>query len=77
MFLDSEWVNLWDIIKEDWSPPTKKDNEGNEVTIPKKQWSDEQSKANLRNSKVITILYYGLSREEYSGIEHLKSAKEI
>ena len=54
MFLDSEGVNLWDIIEECWSPPTKKDNEGNEVTIPRKQWSDEQSKANLRNRKAIT-----------------------
>ena len=37
MFLDSEWVNLWDIIEEGWSAPIKKDNEGNEVTIPRKQ----------------------------------------
>ena len=37
IFLDSEGVNLWDIIEEGWSPPTKKDNEGNEVTIPRKQ----------------------------------------
>ena len=36
MFLDSERVNLWDIIEEGWSPQTKKDNEGNEVTIPRK-----------------------------------------
>ena len=77
MFLDSERVNLWDIIKEGWSPLTKKDNEGNEVTIPKKKWSEEQSKSNLRNRKPITILYYCLSREEYNGIEHLRSAKEI
>ena len=77
MFLDSEDVNLWDIIKEGWSPPTKKDNEGNEMTIPRKQWSDEQSKANLRNRKTITILYCGLSREEYNRIEHLRSAKKI
>ena len=41
MFLDSEGVNLWDIIEEDLSPPTNKDNEGNEVTIPRKEWSDE------------------------------------
>ena len=68
MFLDSEGVNLWDIIEEGWSPPTKKDNEGNEVTIPRKQWSDEQSKANLRNRKAITIFFCGLSREEYNGI---------
>ena len=77
MFLDSEGVNLWDIIEEGLSPPIKKDNKGNEVTIPIKQWSDEQSKANLRNRKAITILYYGLSREEYNRIEHLRSTKEI
>ena len=34
IFLDSEGLNLWNIIEEDWSPPTKKDNKGNEVTIP-------------------------------------------
>ena len=72
MFLDSEGVNLWDIIKKGWSSPIKKDNEGNEAAIPRKQWSDEQSKANLRNRKEITILYYGLSREQYNGIEHLR-----
>ena len=77
MFLDNEGVNLWNIIEEGWSLPTKKDNEGNEVTIPRKQWSDEQSKANVRNTKATTILYYGLSREEYNGIEYLRSAKEI
>ena len=77
IFLDSEGVNLWDIIEEGWNPPTKKDNEGNEVAIPRKQWSDEQSKTNLRNRKAITILYCGLSREEYNGIEYLRSAKEI
>ena len=47
------------------------------MTIPKKQWSDEQSKANLRNRKAIAFLYCSLSREEYNGIEHLRSAKEI
>ena len=73
MFLDSEGVNLWDIIEESWIPPKKKDNKGNEVTIPRKEWRDEQSKANLRNRKAITILYYDLSREEYNGIV----AKEI
>ena len=36
IFLDSEGVNLWDIIEEDWSPPIKKDNKGNKVTIPRK-----------------------------------------
>ena len=77
MFLDSEGVNLQDIIKEGQSPPTKKSNEGNKVTIPRKQWSDEQSKANLRNRKTITILYCGLSKEEYNGKEYLSSAKEI
>ena len=41
MFLDSEGVNLWDIIEEGWSPPTRKNNEGNEVVIPRKEWSDE------------------------------------
>ena len=76
MFLDSEGVNLWDIIKEGWSPPIKKDAQGNEVTIPRKQWSDEKSKANLRNRKAITIFYYSLSREKYNGIDHLRSAKE-
>ena len=77
MFLDSEGVNLWDIIEEGWSPPTKKDAQGNEVTIPRKEWNDNQTKANLRNRKAITILYCGLSREEYNGIEHLRTAKEI
>ena len=47
------------------------------MVFPRKEWSDEQSKANLRNRKAITILYCGLSREEYNGIEHLRSAKEI
>ena len=77
IFLDSEGVNLWDIIEEGQSPQTKKDNEGNDVIIPKKEWSDEQSKANLRYRKAITILYCGLSRKEYNGTEHLKSNKEI
>ena len=63
MFLDNEGVNLWDIIEEGWSPPTKKNNEGNEAVILRKEWSNEQSKANLRNRKAITILYCGLSRE--------------
>ena len=26
MFLDSEGVNLWNIIEKGWSPPIKKDN---------------------------------------------------
>ena len=77
MFLDSEGVNLWDIIEEGWSPPTRKNNEGNEVVIPRKEWSDEQTEANLRNIKAIITLYCGLSREEYNKIEHLRSAKEI
>ena len=77
MFLDSEGVNLWDIIEEGWSPPTKKDTQGNEVTIPREEWNKEQIKANLRNRKAITILYCGLSREEYNEIEHMRMAKEI
>ena len=40
MFLDSEGVNLWDIIEEGWNPPTKKDAQGNEVTIPRKEWNE-------------------------------------
>ena len=77
MFLDSERVNLWDIIEEGWSHPIRKNSEGNEVVIPRKEWSDEQTKANLRNRKAIITLYCGLSREEYNEIEHLRSAKEI
>ena len=66
--MDHEGVNLCDIIEKGWSPPIKKDNEGTEVTIPRKQWSDEQLKANLKNRKAITIFFCGLSREEYNGI---------
>ena len=77
IFLDSEGVNLWDIIEEGWNPPTKKDNEGNEAIIPRKEQSDRQSKANLRNRKAIIILYCGLSNEEYNEIEYLRSTKEI
>ena len=36
IFLDSKGVILWDIIEKGWSSPIKKDNEGNEVTIPRK-----------------------------------------
>ena len=41
MFLDSECVNLWNIIEESLSPPTKKNNKENEVIIPRNEWSDE------------------------------------
>ena len=77
MFLDSEGINLQDIIEEGWNPPIKKDAQGNEVTIPRKEWNDNQTKANLRNRKAITILNCGLSREEYNEIEHLRMAKKI
>ena len=77
MFLDSEGVNLWDIIEEGWSPLIKKDAQGNEVTITRKEWNDNQTKANLRNRKAITIFYYGLSKKEYNGVKHLRTAKEI
>ena len=37
IFFDSEGINLQDIIEEGWIPPTKKDDEGNEVIIPRKE----------------------------------------
>ena len=47
------------------------------MTISRKEWNDNQTKANLRNRKAITILYCGLSREEYNKIKHLRTTKEI
>ena len=74
-FLQSTNLNVWDVIEDDPTFPSKLVDE---VIVPKpKQEWDECDWRNFQlNAKVFYTLQCSMDRNEYNGICQCKSAKE-
>ena len=75
-YLDSDVIDAWDCIEEEWKPPTKRIN-GEQVEIPREKWSESQRKANGKNSKCMAILLGVLSKRDCAKVLHCTSAYAI
>ena len=80
MFLESQSLDVWNIIG--YHPPTitEQDLEGYVISIklkPKKEWTQgEKDRANL-NAKAKNSLYCALSQEEFNRVVNCNTAKEV
>ena len=75
-FLQSTDLDLWDIIEDDPTIPSKL-VDGVMVPKPKQEW-DERDKRNFQlNAKAVFTLQCAMDRNEYNRICQCKSAKEI
>ena len=75
-YLDSETINLWDMVLDGWSPPMTKERD-KEILTPRKDWTKEQKEANAKNRKAVTVLLSSLSREECCRVQRCDSAKDV
>ena len=48
-----------------------------QVLIPRKEWTKEQSEANSKNRKVVSILLSSLTRKECSRVQRCDSVKDV
>ena len=82
VFLESQNLDVWNIVEDGYHPPTttEKDSEGNVISIkfkPKNTWTQgEKDRANL-NAKAKNSLYCALSQEEFNRVVNCNTAKEI
>ena len=82
VFLESQSLDVWNIIEEGCHPPTitEQDSEGYVISIklkPKKEWTQgDKDRANL-NAKVKNSLYCALSQEEFNRVVNCNMAKEV
>ena len=82
VFLESQSLDVWNIIEEGYHPPTitEQDSEGYVISIklkPKKEWTQgEKDRANL-NAKAKNSLYCALSQEEFNRVVNCNTAKEV
>ena len=79
IFINSEDVDLWDIIVEG---PKEVNNaslgaDGKPVPKPRSAWSQDDKVLMGKNSKAIKMLLCALNDDEFTRISALKSAKEI
>ena len=75
-YLDSEGVELFDLIAIEWKPPTRK-VEGIDQVATRDQWNEGERKHNYRNCKAMSILASSMDIEERRRIQHCDSAYAI
>lgn len=73
LFMESQDVNLWDIIKFDPYKSTKR-TEAREIQKPKVEWTSEEKARFLLNSKIKLFLTCALSRYEYDKVKKCQIA---
>ena len=75
-YLDSDQIDVWDQILEEWTPPTTKVGEVI-TTLERKDWVDAHKKNNGKNHRAMVILLGSLSREECARVQHCTTAHAI
>ena len=68
VFLQSEDVEIWDVIKEGLFVPTKL-VDGRSVKKLKDEWNDNDKRCISYNHKVMHILYYSLRKSQFNKVQ--------
>jgi len=74
LFLESQDVDLWDMIETGPYKPTKRNQAGVEIDKPKAKWTQEEKATVLLNSKIKFFLTCALRKYEYDKIEEYGTA---
>ena len=76
LYLDSNFIKLWDIILDGWESPKGKVDDV-EVVLKRIQWNQTQKDENHKNKRAMITLLSSMSREEGGKVQHCQSAKEV
>ena len=66
----------WKSMMTGWSPPTKKDELGNNVHRSELEWSTKEDKLPSSNWKALNAIFKGVSPMQFKSISVTESAKE-
>jgi len=77
LFLESQDVDLWDIIEIGPYKPTKRNQAGVEIDKPKEEWTSNEKARVLLNSRAKFFLSCASSKPEYDRIGEFETAQEI
>ena len=75
-YLDSDTIDAWDCIEEEWKPPTKWIN-GKQVEIPRANWNEVHLHLFSSNLKAMHILRSSLCNDAYAEISSCSNAYGI
>ena len=75
-YLDSDQINVWDQVLEEWSPPMTTIGDVTTV-LERKDWVEAPRKSNGKNHRAMAILLGSLSREECARVQHCTIAHSI
>ena len=76
VFLQSENVDIWDVVDESPFVPTKL-VDGRMVKKPKDEWNDNDKRRISYNHKAIHSLYCSLSKSQFNKVQQCSTAQEI
>ena len=76
LYLDSDYIKLWDVIIDGWEPPKGKVND-KEIVLKRSQWNQAQKDENHKNKRAMITLLSFMSREEGGKVQHCQSTKEV
>ena len=76
-FIDSQDMDVWDIIEFVYTFPTKIDENGAEIRKPRKEYTATEKMMAQRNAKALNFLYCALHVNEYNRVAGSETAKEI
>lgn len=77
IFVNSEDIDLWDIIVGGPKEITEITDKGVKSPKPRADWTKEDKELMCKNSKAMKMLHCALSSDEYTRVSACKSAKEI
>ena len=75
-FIKSMDELAWKAVLTGWTPPTKKDESGNEVPKSELDWIAEENKQLSNNWKALNAIFNRVSPTQFKSISATESAKE-
>ena len=76
VFLQSENVDIWDVVDESPFVPTKL-VDGRMVKKPKEKWNDNDKRRISYNHKTMHILYCFFSKSQFNKVQRCSTTQEI
>ena len=76
LYLDSDYIKLWDVILDGWEPPIGKVVD-EEVVLKRSQWNQTQKDENHKNKRAMITLLSSMSKEEGEKVQHCQCTKEV
>ena len=75
-YLDSDTIDAWDCIEEEWKPPTKWIN-GKQLKIPRANWNEVHLHLFSSNLRAMPILRSSLCDDAYAKLSSCLNAHDI